>query len=400
MIPQRFIQSYKCECFQPNNYCNCPYKAIAVDVLKENVRDVAETLAEVMKICNIPAIKAKLCIDVIIYYFFHFEEIIEKIDTIPRKRLSKEGLFHDLNRKCDMQRMEAQMAYSIIKRAFQAFYHGTAEGGVPNPWLSYKLIHTPECRWIHAAKRTAQIYAAYEGLFMYTQKSIENQIKDLYKALYERMRSRPSPDENHECECRSCSTRLKRECLRVVRVTMGMHKVSDPYEEMYRKIVNDMLKERDSYEIREFKDDLSEKNLPKCTCPTLKASESDITYDKISKDCNTGYSQGPFDCRWFGISKEEYEADFQEPVIELPKEVSGSPCPEMNEDEDVSSCETECNCECESCSCRGEDDLASAEVDGEGDTDVEDDAEPSFNIEQSEETLLKTDVDLNSMEST
>lgn len=49
MKPQKFLQSYKCDCFQPENYCNCPQKIISSDVLLENVNDIAESLAEARK---------------------------------------------------------------------------------------------------------------------------------------------------------------------------------------------------------------------------------------------------------------------------------------------------------------------------------------------------------------
>lgn len=54
MIPQQFVQNYKCECFQPYNYCNCPYKSKAPEILVQNVHDVAATLVEVCSRMNDP----------------------------------------------------------------------------------------------------------------------------------------------------------------------------------------------------------------------------------------------------------------------------------------------------------------------------------------------------------
>ena len=137
-----------------------------------------------MILCDIYASKAKAAFELVTHYFLHFQEIVERIDSIPRKRLCKEDLMHDLNRKCSMNRMEAQIAYSIIKRAFRAFYYGTDVGGVPNALLSDKLAHTSECLWLHAAKRTAQVYAAYVGIFYACQKNLECQIKLIYKETF------------------------------------------------------------------------------------------------------------------------------------------------------------------------------------------------------------------------
>lgn len=50
MYPQKFTQSYKCECFQPHNYCNCLHKSIASAFLMRKVTDVADSLAEVTPI--------------------------------------------------------------------------------------------------------------------------------------------------------------------------------------------------------------------------------------------------------------------------------------------------------------------------------------------------------------
>lgn len=118
MKSQRFLSNYKCECYG-HTFCNCPDKTLQSSIFMENVYDVAETLAQIMVICGIHQAKAKAAIDVIIYSFIHYDEIRHRIDTVPRKRLCKEDLIHDLGRKCLMSRMEAQLTYSIIKRAFK-----------------------------------------------------------------------------------------------------------------------------------------------------------------------------------------------------------------------------------------------------------------------------------------
>ncbi|XP_061401236.1 uncharacterized protein LOC133336988 [Musca vetustissima] len=315
-----------------------------------------------MTLCNIPKHKAKLSLDIIKYYFLHFEEIIVGVDALPRKRLSKEDLFHDLHRKCGMNRWESQMSYSIIKRVFRAFYHGSGEGGVPNPWLREQLKHTTECMWAHAATKTAQVYAAYEGAFMISQKALEGKIKNLYTELHQRMQAKPQPDENQECTCAACPARIMRESLKPVRVTTKMHNISDPFEEIYRREVDKMLYDQENNEEQE------RNNNPKakCTCPTLKNDNNHDYYQEAAKLCNTGYGQGPFDCRWFKISKEEYEEDDLDPKIKLPEELPCQPC---QEEGDNSSCDSECLCNCEVCNCESEEELEC----GEAAVDVGDD---------------------------
>lgn len=349
-----------------------------------------------MTLCSIPNHKAQLSIDIIIYYFLHFEEVLERIDAIPRKHLSKEDLFHDLQRKCGMDRMESQVAYSIIKRAFRAFYHGSGEGGVPNPWLSKQLKHTSECMWAHAARRTAQVYAAYQGMFAISQKALEGKIKNLYRGLHDRMQAKPQPDENQECTCTTCAARIMRESLKPVRVTTQMHTISDPYEEMYRRVVDKILYDHENNE--EHEEDQTHSK-PKCTCPsTLQKDNNHHYYQEAAKLCNTGYGQGPFDCRWFSITKEEYEEDDKEPKVRLPEECPCPPCPEEGE---CSSCDSECDCNCEVCTCQTEGDFECEEgVAAEGEDDGFSNEKSLYSkIEDeisSEGSELKSDVEVTS----
>ncbi|XP_065367899.1 uncharacterized protein LOC135960519 [Calliphora vicina] len=365
MKPQKFIQSYKCDCFQPYNYCNCSHKIISGDILLENVTDIAESLVEVMNLCGIYLVKAKASIDVIIYYFLHFDEIVHRIDSIPRKRLCKEDLMHDLSRKCSMNRTEAQMAYSIIKRAFKALYHGTDVGGVPNSLLSDKLTHTSECLWVHAAQRTAQIYASYEGLFYACQKDLECKIKLIYKQLYDRITNRTQPDDELECTCMKCLKRIAKESLKSVKVTTGMHDMEDPYEEMFIKEQQEEMAKQVNENFTESFGIVENERKRHCSCPSLNITEKDYAYRETAESTYTGSSQGPFDCRWISISKEEFDADEADVILKLPEEF---PCPPCDLDEE---CDTECQCTCEDCTCKSDDEIFCGEFHGEDEEDLE-----------------------------
>lgn len=306
-----------------------------------------------MNLCGIYTIKAKAAIDVITYYFLHFEEIMHRIDSIPRKRLNKEDLIHDLGRKCSMNRMEAQISYTIIKRAFKAFYHGTDMGGVPNTLLSNKLTHKSECLWVHAAQRTAQVYAAYEGLFYACQKDLECKIKLIYKQLFDRITNRSQTDDDYECTCMKCLKRIAKETLKSVKVTTGMHELQDPYEEIY-------LKEQEEMDLNKFLETEIETK-PKCSCPTLNIIEKDYIYREIAESINRGLNRDPFDCRWLAVSKEEFEADETAINIKLPEEFL---CPSCHSDKE---CIEDCKCSCETCTCKSEEDIFRDEFDGEED---------------------------------
>lgn len=299
-----------------------------------------------MNLCGIYMVKAKATRDVIIYYFLHFEEIINRIDSIPRKRLNKEDLLYELGRKCQMNRMEAQMAYSIIKRAFKAFYHGTDLGGVPNQLLNDKLTHSSECLWVHAAQRTAQVYAAYEGIFYSRQKNLERKIKWVYKKLHDRIANRNQADNDYECSCLKCVKRIAVESLKTAKVTTGMHVIDDPYEAMY-------LKEQEENVTAQVNKTGELENYAKtrCSCPSLDIKENNYAYGEIADSYNTGTSQGPFDCRWIPISREEFEADEAVVDIKLPEEF---PCSSSHVSE---SCSSEFECLCEDCTCKSDEEI-------------------------------------------
>jgi len=49
----------------------------------------------------------------------HSEELLFEERRIPRKRFAKESFLHGMAYEAQMSRMDAQMAYAIVKRAFK-----------------------------------------------------------------------------------------------------------------------------------------------------------------------------------------------------------------------------------------------------------------------------------------
>ncbi|XP_004530989.1 uncharacterized protein LOC101452067 [Ceratitis capitata] len=361
MKSQRYLSNYKCECYG-HTFCNCPDKSGHGTIFMENIYDVAETLAQIMVICGIHQAKAKAAIDVIIYSFIHYDEIRHRIDTVPRKRLCKEDLIHDLGRKCLMSRMEAQLTYSIIKRAFKAFYHGTSEGGIRNPILEAQMVHSQECLWVHAAKRTAQIFASYEGLFFSAQKNYEALIKCLYKKLYDRLQSRTNPLIMSDCLCKGCVQRTVMELPKPSRSMYSIHgPISDEENLRVLPVVNGAGTEAaGACEINKITTDkncntvngtvsstsLSLPRCYKCNCPRL-ICDCDVNQETgvVKDDCG----QGPYKCQWKRM--DENDVALKRPCLELPVEHE---CPIDCDGESVI-CDPECECDCESCECHGED---------------------------------------------
>ncbi|XP_067617785.1 uncharacterized protein [Eurosta solidaginis] len=354
MMSQRFLTNYRCDCYG-RSFCNCAGKSTEATLFMENVYDVSETLAQIMVICGIHEAKAKAAIDVIIYSFIHYDEIRHRIDAVPRKRLCKEDLIHDLGRKCLMNRMEAQLTYSIIKRAFKAFYHGTSEGGIRNPELEAQLIHSQECLWVHAAKRTAQIFASYEGMFFSAQKNYESLIKCVYKKLYDRMKSRSSPHAVSKCSCDNC---IKRTVTELPKPSKSMYSIHDSMKDTKRLPVvstsssnqgetcdlgagGGVSRDETTTESRSS----TSLNLPrcnKCNCPRLIC---DCNVNKITGVDETECSQGPYQCVWERVDDDD--EDLKEKCLELPEDHE---CP-IDCDGQSDICDSECECDCDNCEC-------------------------------------------------
>lgn len=187
-----------------NVQCQCLGEVNASSIFLENVLDLANTLAQIMVICGIHECKAKSSIDIITYAFLHYDQVCYCIDTTPKKRLRKEDLFHELGKKCLMNRVEAHLAYTIIKRGFKAYYYKPIDVQYPNDPLA-KPVFSEECVYVHAAKKTAEAYAHYDGLTCEQQKGFEAKIKCAYKKFYDRMQQRKTQPEGENCNCCFCA---------------------------------------------------------------------------------------------------------------------------------------------------------------------------------------------------
>lgn len=168
----------------------------------ENIIDLSHTLAQIMILCGIHECKAKMAVDIITYSFLHYDLVCYCLDTKPTKRLRKEDIFHELGRKCLMNRVEAHLCYTILKRGFKAFYYrptGVEEG------KECDSSYSEECVFVHAAKKTAESYAQFDGLTCDEQRGIEAKIMVLYKKFFDRMQSRKTKPANENCNCCFCA---------------------------------------------------------------------------------------------------------------------------------------------------------------------------------------------------
>uniref|UniRef100_A0A1B0AEQ3 Uncharacterized protein n=1 Tax=Glossina pallidipes TaxID=7398 RepID=A0A1B0AEQ3_GLOPL len=342
----QYIQYYKCPCLQPYNFCTCAQKIVGSAEFLRNVRRLARTISTVMTLCNVECVKKSTLIDVITFYFLNYEEIRHRIDTVPHKRLQRLNLIHDLTCKCLLNRVGAQVAFSIIKRAFKAFYYGTDEGGMPNPLLNNQLKHSQQCVWHRAAYRTAQVYAAYENMFPICQKTLQFKICLMYERTRQNFEVIFPDNKNYECKCMKCFKRIAAENLKRVESKLRLHSNLDLYEKLYRDMMSANRKNGSSDQRYTHFESVT----PSCDCPILNLEE-DKNIHSYFDILNTGFSQGPFECHWYVITKEEAEADDAIFDFKLPDEFKCGPniCKD-----DSDSCDSICECTCESCECECE----------------------------------------------
>jgi len=84
-----------------------------------DIEDVTDSVMKVMRICGLRPWEVKRSAGVIKRSLQHYEEVVQRIDRIPRKRFAKESFLHGMAYEAQMSRMDAQMAYAIVKRAFK-----------------------------------------------------------------------------------------------------------------------------------------------------------------------------------------------------------------------------------------------------------------------------------------
>ncbi|XP_075165449.1 uncharacterized protein LOC142237874 [Haematobia irritans] len=189
-----------------NQYCESLKQELNVSSrFLEDVLDLSHTLAQIMIICGIHECKAKTSVDIITYSFLHYDLVCYCLDAKPSKRLRKEDIFHDLGAKCLMNRVEAHLAYTIIKRGFKAFYYKPREEDEGHNKPSDKPTFSEECVYVHAAKKTAESYAHFDGLSCVEQRGVEAKIKVAYKKFYDRMQARKAQPSKEDCNCCFCS---------------------------------------------------------------------------------------------------------------------------------------------------------------------------------------------------
>ncbi|EDV36847.2 uncharacterized protein Dana_GF13160, isoform A [Drosophila ananassae] len=380
-------QPPQCHCYLPPTLPDCWAKAdkLIQENMKLDIDDVTDSVMKVMRICGLRPWEVKRSEEVIRRSLTHYEEVRERIDRVPRKRFSKETFLHGLASEAQMNRMDAQMAYAIIKRAFKALYYGTGQDGKRYLALQEFLMHSQECLWLHAARRTAEIHAVLNGMMHSEEQQFEERIECVYKNLFDVLQTRVVFADNWVCNCdpapegKSVSNAVSTMTAQMevlfhkqnLELSTGASAMTYQRLETNRTAgsedsrYNYFLKRANNKTDQKQPDisgDGSDLSQTKCNCPHLRCfREEGETREapEITAEC----SQGPYICRWLPFTEED--DTFDEHCAPFPplEEV----CPPCDQKE--LSCDAECTCTCQVCKCRpfyeGDDDIGEEENLGE-----------------------------------
>ncbi|KAH8354892.1 hypothetical protein KR093_000625 [Drosophila rubida] len=388
-----------CECWQPDKKDCREVERENTDYKEEDLEDIATSLMKVMRLCRLRPWEVKRTAEVIKRAFRHYEEIRFRIDRVPKKRFRKENFMHDLAVVAGMGRMDGQLACGIVKRAFNAYYHGTGEGGIRLQSYADQMRHRSECLWVHAAKRTAEIFAIYAGLMYGEQLQYAACIECIYMALCKELQSRfkYAKSEPKVCTCRpeqqrvdsvwdalSGTTMISGTTAVTTELFFNKHtfKVSNPTSAVSIKAEYTMIARTETVLVAskfsyptlntntsqnsktvdkpadtnesETKSEVKKKRRRKkkryerCQCPKLQCPE-ERPAPRITAEC----SQGPYVCRWV-----PYEDCFPEHRVPCPPmETICQPCVHDN-----GPCDDECTCTCQVCTCPPADEFLEEET--------------------------------------
>ncbi|EDV98278.1 uncharacterized protein LOC6569070 [Drosophila grimshawi] len=409
MVVTSFYHSHQaigfCQCWRPE-VNNCGPDEDDRSYFETDIDDIANSLMRVMCICRLRPWEVKLTKDVIKRSFRHYEELRYRVDRVPRKRFNKENFLHDVGVEAGMNRMDGQLAYGITKRAFRAYFHGTGENGLRVQALAEQLKHREECMWLHAAKRTAEIFAAYAGLMYSEQMQYEKCIECVYKALYEELLSRfryvdtcnCNPPEKSQSTVgdekkavhkaaldglpnntiNTTSTAITTELffnklsMDVSKATSGSSMRAEYYvvaqAESVRSFGERRLREAQISKTTSSKGASERKRkkqkLVKCDCRQMVCG-----LERLSPVITAECSQGPYICRWLPYNEKE-EQFLEHRVPCPPMDVLCPPC-----EHEERSCDEECTCTCQLCRCPfayGEDDVEEEHAEKLSNSGVED----------------------------
>ncbi|XP_061401732.1 uncharacterized protein LOC133337529 [Musca vetustissima] len=346
-------------------------------LFQENINDIADTMSEIMIVCGIHRCKAKLTKGIVIKAFEFYDNKRHRFENSDNENsIYREHIVRDFECECQMTRVEALLAYCIVKRAIKAFYHGTPERSIRNPIREAVILKEQEFIWLHAARRTILLFERYSHLFFNAQRNYPAQILKIYKGLHARLSERADPVVVEDYHPRGCVRKIIQgtksppttneetpKCVERCRKSSNLKEYienlppkswpikspltlrnSGPLVCHNQRIMDiqseDFTRPKKRREIRNK--DLNVERCAQCNCPQLMC-DCDIDRDTgvVAIDCG----QGPFECQWVRMDRE----DKPDPCIENP-EYHQCPvdCEQNKTSTDESDTSEYCECSAES----------------------------------------------------
>lgn len=292
--------------------------------------------------CGINPCKAKATKSVIINAFEFYDIKRHRFNVIEERSICRHDLICNFKCECMMTPLEALIAYNIIKRAVKAFHHGTPDHSIRSPITEAVILKEHEFIWQHAATRTIQMFEPYENVFYQAHRNYDKEIVEIYRKLYERLKNRSDPVIVKDCQPRGCvrkviigtksPPKLEKEknacvekCSKIDNMRNFINNLPDKTfplisdDDLYKKFDASGKKEiiklsfAAKLPVKRSKKpkniDLQLPHCYQCNCPQL-ICDCNVEKDTglLAIDC----SQGPYECQWFRMDKQ----DKPDPCIE------------------------------------------------------------------------------------
>uniref|UniRef100_A0A1I8MYB8 Uncharacterized protein n=1 Tax=Musca domestica TaxID=7370 RepID=A0A1I8MYB8_MUSDO len=377
-------------------------------LFKENVNDIADTMSEIMIVCGIHRCNAKLTKGIVVNAFQFYDTKRHRFESSENENsIYREQIVGQFERDCQMTRVEALLAYCIVKRAVKAFYHGTPDHSIRNPIREAVILKEQEFIWLHAARRTILLFGRYSHLFFNAQRNYPTQILNIYKGLHGRISDRADPVIIEDYHPRGCVKKIIHGTRSLPKGGNKTPKCVDKCQKSaeLREYIENLPPKRWPIESpltpsnaaplachnqrnnepevtppnkrKEIKNkDLKVERCSQCNCPKLMC-DCDIDPDTgvVAIDC----SQGPFECQWVRMDKE----DRPDPCIEKPE---FHQCPIDCDRRENSSSDSDSS---EYCECSAESEKDVDESDSFDSYKTQEEYEPSDNEKNSVKILAK-----------
>jgi len=184
--------------------CRCPRKIDPYETCKDNLRDITESVAKILIMVGIHPKIVKPTKQLIFALFHHYDYARWSLEPTEPTRICKEHILHLLMKVFDFKKIESELTYYVIKRAFKAYFNNKCKGFL-NAALDTEITAQDTGAWRHAARTTARIIEKYEYFFPRLEHHYAKKILQIYFDMCESIRKRVDPLMIPYCPCKNCA---------------------------------------------------------------------------------------------------------------------------------------------------------------------------------------------------